>query len=69
MLSIANPSITDTTPAAESINDEPNVSLAPEEIATLTSLMIRYDQLLLDIDSLTDRLQNLLDHETEGSSQ
>ena len=69
MLSIANPSITDTTPAAESINDEPNLALAPEEIATLTSLMIRYDHLLLEIDSLTDRLQTLLDQEIEGSRQ
>ena len=66
MLSISNTSITDTTPAAESINDELNVALAPEEIATLTSLMIRYDHLLLDIDSLTERLQELLDLEYRG---
>ena len=69
MLSIANTAITDTTPAAESINVELYVALAPEEIATLTSLMNRYDQLLLEIDSLTERLQTLLDQEIEGGKR
>ena len=69
MLSIPIVPITDSSPAAESINDEPNVALAPEEIATLTSLMNRYDQLLLEIDSLTERLQTLLDQEIEGGKR
>jgi allophanate hydrolase subunit 1 len=71
MLSIAHLPIpiAAATPAAETINDEPNVALAPEEIATLTSLMVRYDQVLLDIDSLTDRLENLLERETESTAQ
>lgn len=54
MLSIANFS------SADSVSDDTNVALAPEEIATLTSLMERYDQVLLDIDALNDRLQELL---------
>ena len=69
MLSIANLPITDAIPAPETINDEPNVALAPEEIATLTSLMTRYDQVLLDIDSLTERLEKLLEREKESSKQ
>ena len=44
--------------------DEVNVALAPEEIATLTSLMERYGQVLLDIDVLNERLQELLDFES-----
>ena len=55
MLSIANFS------SEESVSDEPNVALAPEEIATLTSLMERYDQVLLDIDALNARLQELVE--------
>ena len=66
MLSIADlPSLTvSTTP--ETQNNEPNLALAPEEIETLTSLMDRYDQVLLDIDSLTNRLQELLETEANG---
>jgi hypothetical protein len=41
-------------------NDEHNVLLAPEEIATLTDLMSRYDQVLVDIDTLNGRLEELL---------
>ena len=55
MLSIANFS------SEESVSDEPNVVLAPEEIATLNSLMERYDQVLLDIDALNARLQELVE--------
>lgn len=55
MLSIVNFS------SHETVSDEPNVALAPEEIATLTSLMERYDQVLLDIDALNDRLQELVE--------
>ena len=64
MLSISNLPVSDATPATETTNEDPNLALAPDEIATLTSLMESYDQVLLDIDSLTERLQNLL--ETEG---
>ncbi len=49
--------------------DEVNVALAPEEIATLTSLMERYDQVLLDIDALNGRLQELLDVESPPKAQ
>ncbi|MCY2986224.1 MAG: hypothetical protein NTY15_21560 [Planctomycetota bacterium] len=41
-------------------SDEPNVMLAPDEIATLTDLMSRYDQVLVDIESLNSRLEELL---------
>ncbi len=61
MLSIAK------TADSESQGDEPNITLAPEEIATLTSLMESYDQVLVDIDALNDRLQELLD--MEGSKK
>ena len=48
--------------------DEVNIPLAPEEIATLTSLMERYGQVLLDIDTLNGRLQELLDVESPRKS-
>ena len=57
MLSIVN------TAALEHLGDEPNLTLAPEEIATLTSLMESYDSLLLEIDALNGRLQELLNME------
>ncbi len=57
MLSIVNVS------SEETVSDELNVALAPEEIATLTSLMERYDQVLLDIDVLNGRLQEMVDKE------
>lgn len=41
-------------------SDEPNVLLAPDEIATLTDLMSRYDQVLVDIETLNTRLEELL---------
>ena len=41
-------------------SDEPNVMLAPDEIATLTDLMSRYDQVLVDIETLNGRLEELL---------
>ncbi|HUP81407.1 MAG TPA: hypothetical protein VM260_22840 [Pirellula sp.] len=54
MLSIA------TTVSVGTSSDYENVAFAPEEIATLGSLMERYDQVILDLDSLNDRLQELL---------
>jgi hypothetical protein len=60
MLSIANFS------SEETVSDEPNIALAPDEIATLTSLMERYDRLLLDIDELNGRLQELVDRGNQG---
>ncbi len=57
MLSIVNVS------SEETVSDELNVALAPEEIATLSSLMERYDQVLLDIDALNGRLQEMVDKE------
>ena len=44
----------------DNVSDEPNVLLAPEEIATLTDLMSRYDQVLVDIETLNGRLEELL---------
>lgn len=41
-------------------SDEPNVMLAADEIATLTDLMSRYDQVLVDIETLNSRLEELL---------
>lgn len=58
MLSIAN------AVTASVFLDEVNIALAPEEIASLTSLMERYGQVLLDIDVLNGRLQELLDIES-----
>ena len=37
-----------------------NLALAPEEIATLSTLMNRYDQLLVEMDNLNQRLEELL---------
>ena len=67
MLSIAALPVSEITPATETTNDHSNLALAADEIATLASLMNRYDQVLLDIDLLTDRLQELL--ETEGGKK
>jgi len=50
--------------------DEPNVVLALEEIATLGSLMGQYDQLLADMDDLNSQIEMLLkseDHSTTNS--
>ena len=58
MLSFVNAS------ALEQPGDEPYLTLAPEEIATLTSLMESYDSVLLEIDALNYRLQELLDLES-----
>ena len=58
MLSIA------TAVAVGTSSDYENVAFAPEEIATLSSLMERYDQVILDLDSLNCRLQELLDIES-----
>jgi len=44
----------------EACSDEPNVLLAPDEIATLTHLMSRYDQVLADVEILNNRLEELL---------
>lgn len=41
-------------------DEEPNVVLAPEEIATLGSLMSQYDQLLVDMDDLNSQIETLL---------
>ena len=54
MLSIA------TTVTVGTSSDYENVAFEAEEIATLSLLMERYDQVILDLDSLNDRLQELL---------
>ncbi len=61
MLSIAN------TAQTELASDESTLSLAPEDLASLTQLMKQYDQVLLDIDALNDRLQEFLSHESPAS--
>lgn len=48
---------------SELASEEPNVFLAPDEIASLTSLMQQYDQVLVEIDTINARLQELLDIE------
>jgi len=73
MLSIHVPSIVENSstesivPSAEFVRqgemaqvEEPNLALAPEEIATLSSLMNRYDLLLVEMDNLNQRLEELL---------
>jgi len=44
--------------------EEANLALAPEEIATLSSLMNRYDLLLVEMDHLNQRLEELLKQES-----
>ena len=46
------------------IDEEPNVVLAPEEIATLGSLMSQYDQLLADRDAQNLQIETLLKAES-----
>lgn len=48
-------------------DEEPNVVLAPDEIATLSSLMGQYDQLLEDMDNLNLQLESLLKAELPPS--
>jgi hypothetical protein len=49
--------------------DEPNVALAPEEIATLSTLMQRYDQLLAEMDALNAQLEEVLKVESPSSTR
>ncbi len=53
---------------SELASEEPNVFLAPDEIASLTSLMQQYDQVLVEIDTINARLQELLDIEGPAKS-
>ena len=52
------------TPVESVQTDEPNVALAPEEVAALSSLMQRYDQLLVEMDTLNARLEEMLQLES-----
>ena len=52
-----------SNPELSSATDEPNVVLAPDEIATLGTLMSQYDRLLQDMDSLNARIEALLEQE------
>jgi hypothetical protein len=47
--------------------DDANLSLAPEEIATLSSLMSRYDRLLVEMDALSEKLEELLKVESPSN--
>jgi hypothetical protein len=41
----------------------PNIALDPEEVATLRSLVDRYDQVIRDLDQLNDQIESLLQAE------
>jgi hypothetical protein len=49
------------------MDEEPNAVLAPEEIATLGSLMSQYDQLLADMDELNLQIETLLKAESPAA--
>ena len=38
----------------------PNIALAPDEVATLRSLVDRYDQVIRDLDQLNEQIESLL---------
>jgi len=64
---VENCSIESIVPSAEIVRqgemaqaEESNLALAPEEIATLSTLMNRYDLLLVEMDNLNQRLEELL---------
>lgn len=42
----------------------PNIALDEEELATLNSLIKRYDQVIHDLDLLNDQIENLLAEES-----
>jgi hypothetical protein len=42
----------------------PNIALAPEEVATLHSLIERYDKVIQDLDFLNTQIETLLAQET-----
>lgn len=48
---------------------ESNIVLAPEDVATLTTLMHRYDELLLEMDKLSNQLETLLESEGAANKQ
>ncbi|MCE3015085.1 MAG: hypothetical protein ACK56W_02060 [Pirellula sp.] len=41
----------------------PNIALAPDEVATLRSLVDRYDQVIRDLDQLNEQIESLLQAE------
>jgi|694.fasta_scaffold10116_4 hypothetical protein len=41
----------------------PNIALAPEDVATLRSLVDRYDQVIRDLDQLNEQIESLLQAE------
>jgi hypothetical protein len=51
------------------VRDEANIPLAPEESATLTSLISRYDQLLIEVDALNLRIEELLKCESPAAAK
>ena len=59
----------DTTVSVGTPSEYENVPFAPDELATLSLLMERYDQVILDLDSLNDRLQELLEIESPLSTK
>lgn len=44
--------------------ESPNIALNEEELATLNDLIKRYDQVIHDLDSLNDQIENLLAEES-----
>jgi hypothetical protein len=51
------------TPTDESALDLGNISLAPEEVATLKMLVERYDRVIQELDVLNDEIESLLQAE------
>jgi hypothetical protein len=45
-------------------SDDPNIALAPDEVATLESLIGRFDQVIQDLDVLNNQIETLLAQET-----
>ena len=48
----------------ELIAEPTNISLDAEELATLSDLIVRYDQVIQNLDSLNQQIENLLSEES-----
>ena len=55
--------LTKTIPSEFSDADESNLALAPEEVATLASLMQRYDKVLVEVNRLNAEIESMLEVE------
>ena len=52
----------------DTLVEERNIALAPEEIAMLNTLMEQYNQVLMDVEVLNSRLEELLEAECPKKS-